>query len=112
MKFVINRRRSGPVRSSTDWKVVLQIDEYAVQAETEVPSEIVAHWQVGKSPLGYAPIKGLSTSQMEKLQALSKGRKLRLGLNRMGDVHAYKLLEGMPNRGLPPLFGFPWEREE
>ena len=100
------------MRSQADWQVVFEIDSLKVKAETDIPPEIYEHWKAGRSPLGYAPVKGLSVSQLEKLVALSNGRSLRLGENRMGQIHAYKLLNGMPNRGLPPLFGLPWERQE
>jgi hypothetical protein len=118
MKFVINRRRSGPVRSSADWKVVAEFDTRAVALETEIPSDIMEHWLADKSPLGYARLKGLTLSQLRHLVALSRsGGVVRLGINRMGDVHAYKVLSKMQFEGLlpmPPQMGPPlprsWDR--
>ena len=90
MKYVINRRLKGAVRDHMDWKVVAEFNTSEV--ETMVPASLREHWERDKGPLGYARLTGLSVDDLKTLAALTKGAVARLGVNRWGEIHCYKLV--------------------
>lgn len=88
---VLDRRYHGNVRDG--WRKVATYSPEEVEPLTEVPEEILNHYLAHKETLGYASIRGLTKDQLLDLTSLSVGLrgKVRLGQNRWGDIHSYRI---------------------
>lgn len=74
------------------WKVVLELERGSdIPAGVPLTSRARSWWESHKSALGYANFRTLRKADILSILSASKRAEARLGVNRWGACHGYKL---------------------
>lgn len=90
--LIANRRFSNWSRSNKrgGWIQIAEYQGKEIDPISNIPSEIITHWQVNKNELGYATFRGIERMAL-LIIGLAKGNKINLAINRWGEVISYKI---------------------